>query len=162
MIGVITEHKGVLDKVIGESILAYWGAAADAPGAEMAGRAALAMVESLKKLNDGWAMHEFPKLRIGIGLHTGEVVLGRFRVGNKVEVTAIGDSVNVTARLEASNKEFGTTIVMSEATRRELGERARVRSLGSVVIKGKAASMETFELLGMSSAQLTPRGTVTG
>lgn len=150
MTEIIFKHDGVVDKFIGDGILAYWGAFT--PGknhALLASRASLEMLVRLEQLNRGWLEQGRNPIAIGIGVNTGEVVFGNVGSGKKVEFTVIGDPVNLAARLEGQNKDFGTSIIISEFTRAMLGDAARVRRLGGVKVKGKTVETEVFELLGL-------------
>ena len=152
MTDIIFHYDGVVDKFIGDGIMAHWGAfTPDRPNALAASRAALEMLETLKSLNQKWIARGRPPLDIGIGINTDEVIFGNVGTGKKMDFTAIGDGVNLASRLESSNKEFHTHIVISNSTRAELGERAHVRPLGQIVVKGKTVGVEVFELLGLSS-----------
>ena len=150
MTDIIFRYDGIVDKFIGDGIMAHWGAfTPDKPNAKLAAQAALDMMTRLHQLNAEWAKIGKPPLDIGIGLHTGEVIFGNVGTGKKVDFTAIGDAVNLASRLEGANKEYKTHIIVSDATRGELGESAAVRSLGSIVVKGKTVPVEIFELLSL-------------
>jgi adenylate cyclase len=154
MTEIIFKHDGVVDKFIGDGILAYWGAFT--PGknhALLAARASLEMLERLEQLNRGWKEQGRNPIAIGIGVNTGEVVFGNVGSGKKIEFTVIGDPVNLAARLEGQNKDFGTSIIISEFTRAMLGDAARVRRLGGVKVKGKTVETEVFELVGLEDGQ---------
>jgi len=152
MTDIIFKYEGIVDKFIGDGIMAHWGAfTPDHPNAELASRAALEMMERLAELNKGWEAGGYPPLDIGIGVHTGEVIFGNVGAGKKLDFTAIGDGVNLAARLEGANKEYKTHIIISEATRGELGEQAAVVPLGAIVVKGKTVGVEIFELKGLAS-----------
>ena len=151
MTEIIFKYDGVVDKFIGDGILAYWGAFT--PGknhALLAAQAALEMLERLKELNRRWAGQGRPQIAIGIGLNTGEVIFGNVGSGKKIEFTVIGDPVNLASRLEGLNKEFKTSIIVSEFTQAKLGELARVRPLGAVKVKGKTVETAVFELQGLN------------
>lgn len=151
MTEIIFKHDGVVDKFIGDGIMAYWGAFT--PGknhALLASRASLEMLERLEELNRNWAAQGRNSIAIGIGLNTGEVVFGNVGSGRKVEFTVIGDPVNLAARLEGQNKDFGTSIIISEFTRERLGDLARVRPLGGVKVKGKTVETQIYELQGLA------------
>ncbi|MGH9509012.1 MAG: CHASE2 domain-containing protein [Terriglobales bacterium] len=159
MTEIIFKHDGVVDKFIGDGILAYWGAFT--PGknhALLAARASLEMLERLEELNRGWSEQGRNPIAIGIGVNTGEVVFGNVGSGKKVEFTVIGDPVNLAARLEGQNKDFGTSIIISEFTRAMLGDAARVRRLGGVKVKGKTVETEVFELVGLEGGRPVPSG----
>jgi len=107
------------------------------------------MMQRLATLNEHWGATGRPPLDIGIGIHTDHVIFGNVGTGKKVDFTAIGDGVNLAARLESSNKEYKTHIIISAATLQELEGKAEVRGLGSIVVKGKTVGVDIFELLGL-------------
>ncbi|HZQ91685.1 MAG TPA: adenylate/guanylate cyclase domain-containing protein [Terriglobales bacterium] len=157
MTDVIFKYHGVVDKFIGDGILAHWGAFN--PGqnhAELAARAALEMFERLAELNIRWKEQGLPQLDIGVGINTGEVVFGNVGAGKKIEFTVIGDPVNLAARLESLNKEFKAHIIISEFTLARLGDIAQVRSLGGVKVKGKTIETAIYELNGLGQAGASP------
>jgi adenylate cyclase len=147
MTDIIFRYDGIVDKFIGDGIMAHWGAfTPEKPNALLAAQASLEMLDRLRELNEKWRQAGLPTLDIGIGLNTAEVIFGNVGTGKKVDFTAIGDGVNLAARLEGANKEYQTHIIMSEFTRKELGELADVRPLGSIVVKGKTVGVQIFEL----------------
>lgn len=154
MTEIIFKYDGIVDKFIGDGILAYWGAFT--PGknhALLAAQASLEMLERLAALNRGWESEGRKTIAIGIGLNTGEVIFGNVGSGKKIEFTVIGDPVNLASRLEGLNKEFKTSIIISDFTREQLGDLARVRPLGGVKVKGKTVETTVFELQGLDGAQ---------
>ena len=155
MTDIIFKYDGIADKFIGDGIMAHWGAfTPDRPNAALAARAALDMMDKLAELNRHWEATGFPPLDIGIGLNTAEVIFGNVGTGKKLDFTAIGDGVNLAARLESENKAYKTHIIISEATLRELGDAAQVNPLGEVVVKGKSVGVQIFELKGLASTSL--------
>jgi adenylate cyclase len=149
MTEIIFKHNGIVDKFIGDGILAYWGAFTPQKNhAEEAAFAALEMIGKLKELNQRWESQGKQPISIGIGINTGTVVFGNIGKGKKIEFTVIGDAVNLAARLEGLNKEFGTSIVISEETRARLGANVETRTLGGVKVKGKTIETQVFELRG--------------
>ena len=153
MTEIIFKYDGIVDKFIGDGILAYWGAFT--PGknhALLAAQASLEMLERLGELNRRWEAEGRRQIAIGVGLNTGEVIFGNVGSGKKIEFTVIGDPVNLASRLEGLNKEFKTSIIISEFTREQLGEAARVRPLGGVKVKGKTVETMVFELQGLDGA----------
>lgn len=151
MTEIIFKYDGIVDKFIGDGILAYWGAFT--PGrnhALLASQASLEMLERLRALNESWKAQGRKQLDIGIGLNSGEVIFGNVGSGRKIEFTVIGDPVNLASRLEGLNKEFKTSIIISEFTLALLGERARARALGGVKVKGKTVETAVFELQGLN------------
>jgi adenylate cyclase len=152
MTEIIFKHNGIVDKFIGDGILAYWGAfTPDHNHAKEAAQAALEMIEKVKELNEHWAKQRKDPISIGIGVNTGMVIFGNIGRGKKIEFTVIGDPVNLAARLESLNKEFHTSIIVSEATRNRLGNEVQVRALGGVKVKGKTVETTVYELQGWSA-----------
>jgi adenylate cyclase len=153
MTDIIFKYDGIVDKFIGDGIMAHWGAfTPDRPNARLAAQASLDMMRRLAELNQHWVAVGRPPLDIGIGLNSDFVIFGNVGTGKKVDFTAIGDGVNLAARLESTNKEMKTHIIISDSTLRELREhdgQANVRPLGSIVVKGKTVGVEIFELLGL-------------
>ena len=151
MTDIIFRYEGIVDKFIGDGIMAHWGAfTPDRPNAALGARAALDMMVKLAELNRHWEATGFPTLDIGIGLNTGEVIFGNVGAGKKLDFTAIGDGVNLAARLESENKVYKTHIIISDATLQELAGAARVNPLGSVIVKGKTVGVEIFELKALA------------
>jgi len=149
MTEIIFKYNGIVDKFIGDGILAYWGAfTPDHNHAQEASQAALEMIEKVKELNTHWAAQGKGPISIGIGVNTGPVIFGNIGRGKKIEFTVIGDPVNLAARLESLNKEFQTSIIVSEETRNRLGKEAQVRALGGVKVKGKTVETSVYELCG--------------
>jgi len=147
MVEIVFEHKGTLDKFVGDMVMALFGAPLDDPNhAEHAVDAALKMIRELNRLNEKWAAEGRPSLDIGIGISTGPMIAGNIGSEAIMSYTVIGDSVNLGARLESLNKEYGTRIIISEATRDALPGRYQLRPLGDVVVKGKTRPVAIFEV----------------
>src|SRR5207249_9832111 len=118
----------------------------------LAASAGLDMIAKLGELNRHWEKTGFPPLDIGIGLNTAEVIFGNVGAAKKLDFTAIGDGVNLAARLESENKVFKTHIIISESTLHELGAAAQVHPLGSVVVKGKTVGVQIYELKALANS----------
>jgi adenylate cyclase len=147
MVHVVFEHRGTLDKFVGDAVMALFGAPLDDPDhAEHAVQAALAMLKELEELNRGWAAEGRPTLAIGVGVNTGDMVAGNIGSESIMSYTVIGDAVNLGSRLESLNKQYGTSIIISDATRGCLQGRYDVRALGDVVVKGKSQPVAIFEV----------------
>jgi adenylate cyclase len=147
MVHVLFEHRGTLDKFVGDAVMALFGAPLEDPKhAEHAVQAALAMLKELEALNQAWAAQGRPTLAIGVGVNTGEMVAGNIGSETIMSYTVIGDAVNLGSRLESLNKQYGTTIIISEATRGRLEGRYDIRPLGDVVVKGKTQAVAIFEV----------------
>jgi len=147
MTEIIFKYEGIVDKFIGDGILAHWGAFT--PGknhAQLAAQASLEMLERLQQLNAKWASEGRKQLAIGIGLNTGDVIFGNVGAGKKIEFTVIGDAVNLAARLESLTKEYKTFIIISEFTLAKLGTMAVVEPLGGVKVKGKTVETQIYAL----------------
>ena len=152
MAEVVFRHGGTLDKFIGDAVMAFWGAPVPVEDhARRAVEASLDMLEELDRLNERWQSTGAPtQLRIGIGINTGEAIVGNIgSLTRKLDYTAIGDTVNLASRLEGLNKEYGTSIIISEATRARLAEgEYDTRPIDSVKVKGKEQAVEIYELRG--------------
>ena len=146
MTDVITHHGGMVDKFIGDGILALFGAPLeDDRSSEKAARTALEMLVRLERLNQAWAAQGKPRLQIGIGIHSGEAIVGNVGSEKKWDYTAIGDTVNTAARVEARTKEsierFGVAILISEDTLNELrrlGCAVETEFMSEDTLKGKS------------------------
>ena len=148
MVDLVFEHRGTLDKFVGDMVMALYGAPLDDEDhAEHAVATAVAMVRGLEALNRTWAAEGRPTLGIGIGVNSGEMIAGTIGSRQVRSYTVIGDAVNLGARLESLNKEYGTSIIISDATRRELRSDWPLRPLGSVVVKGRSQSVDIFEVI---------------
>jgi adenylate cyclase len=147
MVQVLFEHRGTLDKFVGDMVMALFGAPLDdEEHAEHAVQTALAMAAALDALNRDWQGRGMTPLDIGIGINTGDMVAGNIGSDTIMSYTVIGDAVNLGARLESLNKEYGTRIIISEATRSRLKGRYDIHPLGEVVVKGKSQAVAIFEV----------------
>jgi adenylate cyclase len=149
MSNIIIQHGGTIDKYIGDAIMALFGAPLELQDhARLACRTALDMVASLRELGQQWAAEGRPQIRVGVGINSGVAAVGNMGSDRLFDYTAIGDNVNLASRLEGLNKYYGTDILVSEATVRGLNEDFILRRVDLVRVKGKAQSLEVFELLG--------------
>jgi len=152
MVDVIFRHRGTLDKFVGDEIMALFGAPYYfANHAEHACLTALDMVASLRKIQKSWSEKEMEYFQIGIGINTGKVIVGNLGSIQLFDYTVIGDEVNLGARLEGANKHYSTTIIISEATYNQVRDKAIVRELDFVRVKGKKRPVKIYELRGMYS-----------
>jgi adenylate cyclase len=149
MTDVIFEQDGTLDKYIGDAIMAVWGAPMPRPDhAAAACRAAIGMSESLAANTDDWQARGWPRLAAGIGVHTGDMIVGNMGSDRHVSYTVIGDNVNLGARLEGLTKNYGVEVIISEVTRAAAGDEFLTRELDLVAVKGKAEAARIYELMG--------------
>ena len=145
MTPIVHATGGTLDKFIGDAVMAFWGAPLDdAQHAEHAVAAAIAMQQAMQALVAGLAARGLPPIHMRIGLHTGRVVVGNVGSDQRFSYTAIGDAVNLAARLEGANKAFGTGILLSAATAAQLPPTVALRALDDVIVKGKTEPVRVF------------------
>lgn len=153
MVDRVFAHQGTLDKFVGDMVMALFGAPLDDPRhADHAVETAIEMVEALGALNAHWRAQGRPELDIGIGINTGPMIAGNIGSDAIMSYTVIGDAVNLGSRLESLNKQYGTRIIISDATRICLSRPYRLRPLGDVVVKGKTQPVAIFEVIGPESA----------
>jgi adenylate cyclase len=158
MTAAVHAQQGVIDKYIGDSIMALWNAPTPCPEhARRACEAALACVAAGEALfaSPDWA--GLPRLVTRFGIHRDRVMVGHFGAPDRMSYTALGDGVNLASRLEGLNKQYGTTILVSEAVHREVGGHFELRLLDRVAVKGKARGIEVFELLGPAGTPVPAR-----
>lgn len=140
--GVMTEiifrYDGTLDKFIGDAIMAFWGAPLRIDDhAERAVRAALDMARGIETVNATLKVRGLPQIRIGIGLNSGEVVLGNIGSERKLDYTVIGDNVNLASRMEGLTGKYGCTVLLSEATYLAVAAKVPSALIDRVRVKGK-------------------------
>jgi adenylate cyclase len=154
MVDIVFRHRGTVDKFVGDMVMALFGAPLDDPDhADHAVQAALDMIADLRQLNETWkAQGRFAELDIGIGVNTGIMIAGNIGSDAIMSYTVIGDAVNLGSRLESLNKQYGTRIIVSDATRRALKGRYSYRPLGDVVVKGKTEPVAIFEVTGRETS----------
>ncbi|MDB6115010.1 MAG: cyaA 2 [Lacunisphaera sp.] len=151
MSAIIERHGGVIDKYIGDAIMALFGAPVSDPAAPVrAVAAAREMAQALAVLNRELVAESLPPLAFGIGINTARVVAGNMGSKTRLNYTVIGDGVNLASRLETLTKDpaYDTPIIISEATLRALPNPPPVRELGEVQVKGKADAVRIFALSG--------------
>lgn len=146
---IITKTNGTIDKFIGDSIMAFWGAPLqDEFHWEHACRAALVCKNQINELNEYWIKKGKTPFITRFGIHTGEVIVGNIGSSDRMSYTALGDSVNFTSRLEQMSKVYGTTIIGSEEIERVAKSKFLFRKLDKTFIRGKTGAYTLYELLG--------------
>ena len=144
----IQEHRGTVDKYIGDSIMAFWGAPVKQNNhAELACRAAVGCRNIIAVMNEGWIKENKPPLYTRIGIHSGMSVVGNLGSEDRMNYTAMGDCVNLASRLEGVNKIYGTSIIVSETTYRKTADKFLYRQLDTVAVKGKKRGIKIYELI---------------
>ncbi|WP_217352334.1 adenylate/guanylate cyclase domain-containing protein [Ruegeria sp. HKCCA6707] len=147
----ITHNGGTIDKFIGDAVMAFWGAPRnDSNHAEHACRAALDLVASVDA--SGIEDEAGNPLRVRIGLNSGEALVGNIGSEQRLNYTAIGDVVNVASRLEGSNKDYGTLILIGPETRRQAADSIVVRELDTLNLSGRTEEIVVYELFAMRDA----------
>lgn len=145
----VLRANGVLDKYIGDAIMAFWGAPTSDPDhAEHAVDAARGMIKQLALLNAEFRREGKPEISIGIGIYTGTAIVGNVGSDQRFDYTVIGDTVNAASRLEGLNKQYGTTIIIGESTRRNLKKTYDIRPLGDAEVKGRTEPIHIYEVCG--------------
>ena len=154
MTRIIFRHQGTLDKYIGDAVMAIWGAPFTEPKhGERCCEAALSMLARLSELQKGWVSDGLPAMEIGIGINTGIASVGNMGSSLRYGYTAMGDTVNLASRLEGLNKEYGTSILISESTRADVtNERILLREIDFIRVKGKNQPVTIFEILSERAA----------
>ncbi|MEI7474032.1 MAG: adenylate/guanylate cyclase domain-containing protein [bacterium] len=150
MVEVILKHNGTLDKYIGDAIMAFYGD--PLPMEDHALRSvltAISMMESLKFLNKKWAEEGKHVLDIGIGINTGDMIVGHMGSPRLLDYTVVGDNVNLASRLEGLNKEYKTNIIISETTYNEVKEYINTQYLDECKVKGKDNAVKIYCVLGV-------------
>jgi len=155
MVAIVFAHQGTVDKFVGDMVMALFGAPlADKDHAEHAVQAALDMIDELGRLNEKWHSEGRPMLDIGIGVNSGPMIAGNIGSEQIMSYTVIGDAVNLGSRLESLNKNYGTRIIISEATKEQLTGRYELKPLGDVVVKGKTKPVAIFQVIERRNPQV--------
>lgn len=158
MVEAVFEHKGTLDKYIGDAIMAVFGAPFPAPeDADNAVACAISMHHRLAVFNHARELDGKPPIKIRIGVNSDQVVTGNIGSERRMDYTVIGDGVNVAARLEQANKQFGTKTLISAATVKLLKKDYYLRELDLLRIRGKSTPVPIFEVLGTAQTILTDK-----
>jgi adenylate cyclase len=151
MTNIMIEEYGTIDKYIGDAIMAFWGAPLDdRDHAFHTCSAALKMQRKLLALHTKWIHYGRPVVNQRIGINTGKAVVGNMGAEARLNYTAIGDSVNLASRLEGVNKEYGTRLLMSDNTYRQVHDRVLSREMDLVVVMGKTEPVRIYELIALA------------
>jgi len=151
--GAITEEGGTVDKFIGDGVMAFWNAPIQRPDHVLRACAgALRGARRMEWVNDAWEAEGRPRIRIRIGLNCANVLVGNIGSSSRLSYTALGDGVNVAARLEGINKQFGTTICISDGIFEHVRAEILTRPLKRVQVKGRKTEFMIYELLALRAS----------
>lgn len=153
MTEIVFRNNGVLDKYIGDAVMAIYGNISSVDTADDAFRCvktAIEMQEKMVELRHKWVAEGSVAMQIRIGIHSGEALVGNFGSPLKMDYTVIGDAVNTAARLEGLNKNYGSTLMISQSTYELISSSIDVKSLGPAPVKGKSEAIHVYEVLGLS------------
>lgn len=163
MTEVIVAHGGTVDKFVGDAIMAIWNAPTeDGDHVAHACAAVLACQAANGELNEAFSREGWPAYRTRFGLHTGEAVIGIIGSSDRMSYTALGTTVNLAARLEPLNKEYGTTILVSEAVQQRVGEQFVFRPVDIIMPRGFGTTSRIFELCGEAAHSATSNIKISG
>lgn len=158
MVGIITENHGIVDKFVGDAIMAVWGAPNSSGDDQYyALKACLEMRLALDRLNKLRLSRGTSEIRIGMGLHSGRAISGTIGSNERMEYTVIGDAVNLTARIEASTKSFGTDLLVSGDLLAAVDEKFVSELAGEAEVKGKSEPIKMYKVLGYRNADGSTR-----
>lgn len=153
---IIVDHRGTIDKYIGDAIMAFWGAPSPVIEPSLhASIAALDCIQRSKELNKQWKSENKPEFISRIGIHLGEAIVGNLGSSERLNYTAIGDTINFSNRLVNVNKIYGTHIIVSESVYQAVNKWYVFRLLDCVILKGRKESNYIYELMAKDRGALT-------
>lgn len=145
---IITKYNGVINKFIGDAVMAIFGEPIqDSNHAQNSVKCAYEMLKKVEYLREKWLYEGKPKIEIGVGINTGEVFIGNIGTETRMEYTVIGDTVNLASRIESYNKVYKTNLLVSSSTYEAIADIADVIKISEVQIRGKAKKMNIYEVL---------------
>jgi adenylate cyclase len=148
---IITKYNGVINKFIGDAVMAIFGEPIqDINHPQNAVKCACAMLKKVEELQQKWLFEGKPKIEIGIGINTGEAFVGNIGSEKRLEYTVIGDMVNLASRIESYNKVYKTNLLISSSTYSQVSDFVDVIKIADVQIRGKAKRMDIYEVLRLS------------
>ena len=154
---IITKYNGIINKFIGDAIMAVFGEPIqDENHVQNAVKCGYEMLLRVNKLNKKWERQNKPEIKIGVGVNTGEVFVGNIGSVNRMEYTVIGDTVNLASRLESYNKVYNTKMLISPSVYKEVRKFTDVVKMPDVQIRGKANKMDIYEVIRIRDEQYNP------
>lgn len=148
---IITKYNGVINKFIGDAVMAIFGEPIqDLNHPQNAVKCACAMLKKVDQLQDKWLAEGKPKIEIGVGINTGEAFVGNIGSEKRLEYTVIGDTVNLASRIESYNKVYKTNMLISSSTYSYVADIVDTIKIADVTIRGKAKKMDIYEVLRLS------------
>jgi adenylate cyclase len=157
MVESVLHHHGVVDKFIGDAIMAVFGAPVPEPEDPLrAVKAALDMRSRLARINEDFLARGLPEIRAGIGLHSGQVVAGNMGHSERMEYTVIGDAVNLASRLEGMTKELGCDVIVSEDLYLQVKDDVEAEPLRKIQVKGREGEVMVYRLIGLRAEAEDP------
>ncbi len=149
MTAAIMEHHGMVDKYIGDSVMGVFGVPLETDQhAEHAVHAAISMQARLEHLNQRLLQRNLPALSLGIGIHTGDLVVGAIGSSHRLDYTVIGDTVNVAARIEGLTRQYDVSLLLSDSTRAMLSTTLQLRAVGTTTVKNRSEPVTVWTPLG--------------
>ncbi|MGZ3807602.1 MAG: adenylate/guanylate cyclase domain-containing protein, partial [Bacteriovorax sp.] len=149
MVHIINKHGGVVDKFIGDAIMAIWGVPNKTDDdAKNAVVACLEMRLALNELNEGRIDRGLTPIKIGMGMHSGEAISGQIGSSERMEFTVIGDAVNTASRIEGSTKSFGTDLLLSKEVVELIGDSFLIEKAGEAKVQGKTENLILYKVNG--------------
>ena len=149
MIDALHHHGATVDKIVGDAIIAFWGAPTPMPDqTDRALKAVLECRDTLEELDETWRGQGLPALPTRFGMATGPVVVDMGKLCTRLAYTVLGDTVNLASRLEGLNKVYGTTILVDIATQQAAEDDYAWRHLDRIIVAGKTLATDIFEVLG--------------
>lgn len=156
MVKIINQNGGVVDKFIGDAIMAVWGAPQGTKrDAHKAVKACLEMRKALADLNEKRIARNHPPINIGMGLHAGAAISGTIGSDERMEYTVIGNTVNTASRIEASTKAFGADLLISDTVIERVGDEFKIELAGAAEVKGRSEALKMYKVRGYRAADGT-------
>jgi adenylate cyclase len=153
MVSIIVSHHGIVDKFVGDAIMAVWGAPqSTGKDAQFAVQACIEIRKALAELNEKRTKRGHTAIMIGMGLHSGPAISGKIGSTERMEYTVIGDTVNMASRIEASTKAFGADLLISQTIAAQVDSSFLVETAGSAEVKGKSEPILLFKVRGTISS----------